>query len=133
MQTFVEAGAPVVTVEQVLASLRKLRVVAVEVEYALQEEIAKRLAADSIPFAKEYVLGPRNRIDFLVQGGIGIEAKMGKPNSGRVGAQVERYAAFPQITAIILVVERSVFHYRRLVNGKPVHYISLSKLWGIAL
>jgi len=116
-----------------LASLRRLRVQAVRLEYGLQDDIAAQLSADGIPFAKEYKLAPRNRIDFLVPSGIGIEVKKGKPNAGQVASQIERYSRFDSIQTLVLVVERNVFDYASSANGKPVHYVSLSKLWGIAL
>lgn len=126
-------GGPVPSVEQVLASLRELRVQNVTQEHALQAEIARRFGDDGIPYEKEHTLGPRNRIDFLIPGGIGVECKKGKPNAGEVMAQVERYCRFEAITTLILVVERNVFTYDQAANGKPVHYIALNKQWGIAL
>lgn len=122
-----------IPVESVLASIRRLRVSNVGLEYALQDAIAEQLAQDQIPFVKEYKLAPRNRIDFLIPGGTGIEVKKGKPNSRQVMVQVERYCEFEDIEALILVVERSVFQYEDRVNFKPVYYIALNKLWGIAL
>jgi hypothetical protein len=122
------------TVEDVLASLRRLRVHIVTVEYDLQDAIAKQLAEDRISFEKECRLAARNRIDFLIPGGIGVEVKKGKPNSGQVAAQIERYCQFEVVQTLILVVERNVAtHLNRSENDKPVHYIALNKLWGIAL
>lgn len=120
-------------IEDVLASLRRLRVQHVMYEYTLQDAIAKQLAADGISYQKEYRLGPHNRIDFLLPGGIGIEAKKGKWDSGRVAEQVERYCRFETISQLVLVIERCVFWHDRSTGGKPVHYIALNKLWGIAL
>jgi hypothetical protein len=85
-----------------------------------------------ISFKKEYSPAPRNRIDFLVDGGIGIEVKKGKPNRTQVCAQLERYAAFDCIRAIILVVERSV-NIPREVKGKQCVLFGLNRLWGVAL
>lgn len=123
---------PVVPVEQVMASLRRLRVQAVGLEYGLQAKIAERFDADGIPYIKEARLGPRNRIDFLC-GAIGVECKKGQPNSTEVKAQIERYCGFDSVQTLILVVERHVYTHSRSAGGKPVHYISLAKLWGIAL
>lgn len=120
-------------IEAVLASLRKLRVRNIGVEHALQRGIAGRFDADGISYSKEHKLGARNRIDFLIPGGVGVEVKKGKPNSAEVQAQVERYCGFAAVTELVLVVERSVFEYKQSANGKPVHYIALNKLWGISL
>lgn len=133
MQAQLDVSAPSPAIEQVLASLRRLRVQNVGLEYDLQAEIARRFVADGIPFAKEYVLAPRNRIDFLVPGGIGVECKKGKPNSVQLAAQVERYCAFDSVTTLIMVIERNIFDYSPVVHDKPVHYVALNKLWGIAL
>lgn len=122
-----------VLVEQVLASLRRLRVQSIGLEYDLQALIAEQFDRDGIPYVKEYKLGPRNRVDFLVAGGIVVEVKKGKPNSGELAAQADRYAAFEVVADVILVVERNVFNYHQEANGKPVHYVALNKLWGIAL
>lgn len=121
------------TVDAVLSSLRRLRVLNVGLEYSLQDAIAKQFDTDGIPYAKEYVLGPRNRIDFLIPGGIGVEVKKGKPNSVQLQAQAERYCRFDAVQTLVLVVERNVIDYDPVVNGKPVHYVALNKLWGIAL
>jgi hypothetical protein len=133
MQSLIHLDQVGPTIEEVLASLRRLRIQTIGLEHDLQSEIAQRFNTDGIPYAKEHQLGPRNRIDFLIPGGIGVEVKKGKPNSGQVMAQVERYAGFPVITHLVLVVERNVFTYDRSANGKPVHYVALNKLWGISI
>lgn len=133
MQQSFQFGTGPVSIDQVLASLRRLRVQIVGMEYDLQADIAAQFDKDGVTYSKEHKLGPHNRVDFLIAGGIGVEVKKGKPNSRQVMAQVERYAQFPQITALVLVVERNVFQYDRSANGKPVYYISLAKQWGIAL
>lgn len=122
-----------VDVHDVLSSLRRLRVTTAQNEYEIQNLIAQKLEEHGIPFVKEHRLGPRNRIDFLIPGGIGIEVKQGKPNSGAVQKQVERYAAFDEVTSLVLLVQQNVATYPHAANGKPVHYVSLSKQWGISL
>lgn len=121
------------TVEEVIASLRRLRIQPITYESELHDQIAERLRTDGIAYQHEVTLGPRNRIDFMVPPGIGIEVKKGKPTSSDLTAQAERYAAFDQIRAIILVVERNVFWYPEAIDEKPVHYIACNRLWGIAL
>lgn len=133
MQPTLPLDQPAPNIHEVLASLRRLRILAVDVEYTLQETIARQFTRDGIAFAKEFQLGTRNRIDFLLPGGIGVEVKKGKPYAEEVMAQVDRYCRFDQVTRLVLVVERNVFRYEKSANGKPVHYIALNKLWGIAL
>jgi len=115
-----------------LTALQSIRVNLVKDEYLLQDIIAKALDDAGITYSKEYKLAPRNRIDFLVDGGIGIEVKKGKPYTRQVVEQLKRYAAFSEITAIILVVERNL-DIPKEINGKQCCSFGLNKLWGIAL
>jgi len=116
---------------QIIEALNKLRVNPVNEEFDLQREIAKIFDESDIKYQKEYVLGPRNRVDFLVNG-IVIEAKKGKPNKVQVIAQLQRYAAFLEVKGIILVVEKNL-DIPKEINGKPCKSFGLNKLWGIAL
>lgn len=103
----------------------------VDDEYELQHKIAEQLIKAGIPFKKEYVLGPRNRVDFMIDGCI-IEVKKGKPNKQQVIRQLERYTGFSEVTSVILVVETSL-DIPREVNSKKCFSFGLNKLWGIAL
>jgi len=104
----------------------------VDDEYQLQKAIAEVLAKNGISFTKEYKLGPRNRVDFMVSGGICIEVKKGKPYSAQVMKQLERYAASKEVSVIILVIEWNM-DLPREINGKPCISFGLNKLWGIAI
>lgn len=115
----------------VLKALRKIRSHVLIDEYKLHQLISKELYAEGISFRNEVLLGPRNRIDFLTDSGIGIEAKKGKPNELSVLKQLERYATFDQVKGLILVIERYM-DLPEQINGKPVVSIGLRKLWGIA-
>ena len=70
---------------------------------------------------REVRLGPPDRIDFLMHWGLGIEVKIaGQP--GDVWRQLERYAASPRVSSLLLVTTR-VRHVRGLpasVGGKPL-------------
>jgi hypothetical protein len=117
---------------EVLKALSKLRINPVMDEYELQNKIAVVLAAEGISFVREYKLGPRSRVDFLTGDGIAIEVKKGKPNKSQVINQLEKYAAFDDVSEIILVVEKNL-DIPREINGKPCISFGLNKLWGIAL
>lgn len=117
--------------EVILKILGQIRSVYFRDEYAIQKRIAELLTANEVDFQVEYSLDRRNRVDFLA-GGTLIEVKAGKPNSQRLASQVERYAQFPEVEAVVIVVERNVFRVPLCVNGKPVHYVSLSSNWGVA-
>ena len=79
----------------------------------------------------EVRLGPHRRIDFMC-GSIGIEIKRGRPTAKALLPQVEKYLQSDEVSALILVVERTTNLPRTILN-KPVHILSLNKLWGISL
>ncbi|WP_196606551.1 hypothetical protein [Pectinatus frisingensis] len=123
-----------VTLDKMKNILESVRVSAVTEEIELQNIIAQILSDNSIPFAKEYRLGPRNRIDFFIPDiGIGIEVKKGKPHYRQVYQQLCRYCNFDNLTGIILVVERNLTGIPAEINNKPCVVIGLNRLWGIAI
>jgi len=117
---------------EVILSLQNIRINLVRDEFKLQNIIAQQFNQSGIGYDREYKLAPRNRIDFLVAGGIGVEVKKGKPYRRQVIEQLERYTAFPEISTMILVVERNL-DIPKKINGKKCYSIGLNKLWGIAL
>lgn len=119
----------------VVASVRRLRVANMDREFDLQGVLAQQLGSDGIPYEREFRLGPGNVIDFYIPGaGVGIEVKKGKPHStARVLAQVERYAAFACVKAIVVAVEGKVHANATTRNGKPVVIMNLAKQWGVTL
>lgn len=117
--------------EQVVSALKRIRCHVITDEYKLHNMIAQQLTAAGISFKHEVPLAPRNRIDFLTDDGIGIEAKKGKPNEQSVYKQLERYAGFDEVKGLILVIERYM-DLPETINGKPVVSIGLRKLWGIS-
>lgn len=120
------------SLDEVLRALSDIRVEVTLEEYDLQMVVAERLTSAGICYHREHFLGPRNRIDFLVDGGIGIEVKKGKPARAKVMRQLQRYTSSPEIKAVILVVERNV-NISREMNGKTCISFGLNKLWGVAL
>jgi hypothetical protein len=94
-------------------------------EGALQRSLEEALTASGVPFEREARLGPANRIDFLVQGGLGIEAKVRYPRRA-IYRQLVRYAEVEQITALVLVTATSL-GLPPLVNGKPLFYVSIGR------
>ena len=117
--------------ERVYEALQSLRAPIQQGEYDLHRLVMAALEEAGIPYLHEYVLGPRCRID-LMCGGVGIEVKRGRPERGRLMAQLSRYAASPEVRGLIVVAERSV-NLPRTLGGKPVQLLCLNRLWGIAL
>ena len=115
----------------VCAALRELRSPFALYESDIHGWVAEQLTLSGLEYRHEAVIGKGCRIDFLVDG-IGIEIKKGKPNPKTVQAQLTRYAACGEVTALIVLSHRSLPLPERIL-GKPVKVIPLSQLWGIAL
>jgi hypothetical protein len=98
-------------------------------EHVLQAGIAQVLAAAGIAAVAEVRLTDRDRIDFLATP-VGIEVKVaGTPAA--VERQLRRYAASPQIEALILVTNRARHRsVPREIGGKPVRVVFLSGVTG---
>jgi hypothetical protein len=102
-------------------------------EQEIHDRITTALMAAGIAHQHEVRIGKGCRVDFLCDGGVAIEVKRGKPHTGRVAAQVRRYAACPDVCAVVLVLERALIHTIAEANGKPVCVVALSRNWGIAV
>ena len=60
------------------------------------------------------------------------EVKKGRPASSDLTRQLRRYLASDELDAVIVVTQRGIALPGTLC-GKPVHLISLNRLWGVAL
>lgn len=116
---------------RVAEALGTIRCGASAAEEELHAQAAQALGAAGIEAAHEVRLAPRCRIDFMA-GGIGIEIKKKRPERAKLIAQLARYAACPQVRALIVVAPRGVDLPRR-ISGKPVTMLALERLWGISL
>ncbi len=112
-------------------ALSALRVSPAPQERELHRLIAGALEGAGLPFLHEARLGPRCRIDFLA-GRVGIEVKKGKVNRRLLRAQAEKYLAFQQVEALLLVTGAGA-DLPGLLQGKPVKVFGLNRLWGVAL
>ena len=94
-------------------------------EALLQEDVEARLRSAKIPFAREKVLGPADRVDFLVDGHIAVECKL---RCGRKAMyrQLQRYARHDCVDALILVTLTPTGMPADLL-GKPVYVVSLGR------
>lgn len=89
-------------------------------EKELQRGIARVLTEAGLAFEREFNLGEAGTIDFLVEGGVGIEAKI-KGALTAVTIQVHRYTRQPELRE--LVVATTLARHRNIpdsMNGKPV-------------
>lgn len=98
-----------------------------DTETSLQAAIGETLTAAGIPFAAEHRLDPGSRIDFFCDG-IGIEAKI---RGGRLAIwrQLERYACFNEIRALIMIGSVAMPTGVTRCGGKPFRFVSLGKAW----
>lgn len=120
-----------VLLEKVEKALAVLRVPPTPGEYDLHRLVAEALKAADLHYRHEVALGPRCRIDFLV-GNVGIEIKKGHVNARRLRAQAEKYLAFEEVGALMLVTMGRA-DVPGAMMGKKVRVFGLNRLWGVSL
>jgi len=119
--------------EAVLAALHAIRARRLDDEIAyLHPLVSGALGNAGIGHRHEVKLGPRSRVDFLTDAGVAVEVKKSRPRRADLMRQLEKYAAHDAISAIVLVLERSV-PLPDTIGGKPVRSVSLNMLWGPAV
>ncbi len=96
-------------------------------EVELQDGIAQVLDDADIVFQREVRLSSGDRIDFLLESGVGIEVKEIAGAVVPVLRQLQRYAASDRVSSLILVTARHC--HAQLppdVGGKPLAVVCLS-------
>lgn len=94
-------------------------------EALLQQDIETLLGLRQIKFERETRLGPGERIDFLVEGGIGVEVKVRYPKRS-IFRQLVRYAEHERISSLILV-SGTAMGLPTAVLGKPLFSVPLGR------
>ena len=117
--------------ESVLEALRAMRPPYALYEADLHRMVAERLAECGFVFQHEATVSRGCRIDYLV-GDVGVEIKKGKPRPTDLQKQLSRYAQSESVRSLIVLSWCSVDLPER-INGKPVHALALSQLWGVSL
>ena len=115
----------------VLSALEELRSPFALYETDIHQMVEKRLTEAGIAFTHEAKIGPGCRIDYLA-GNVGIEIKKGKPDARALSAQLARYAGCDQISALVVLTQRSV-SLPKCIGSIPVYGLVLNQLWGVAL
>jgi len=118
--------------DEVVRVLGALRAPQAAQEAELQQTVEDCLRESGIAFTREAVLGPRARIDFLTESGVGIELKKGRPESRSLRRQLERYAEYEKVQSLVVLTQKSALLPAK-VKGKACVQISLNQLWGVAL
>lgn len=89
-------------------------------EAELQAAIEKVLVISEAQFTKEAVLSSKDRVDFLLDSGIGIEVKIGG-SAMQLARQVRRYCESDKITGLLVVVTKSkLLDLPKELNSKPI-------------
>lgn len=89
-------------------------------EAELQVAIEKVLIIAGAQFTKEAVLSNKDRVDFLLGSGIGIEVKIGG-SAMQLARQVRRYCESDKITGLLVVVTKSkLLDLPKELNSKPI-------------
>lgn len=108
--------------EKVVDHLKKFRFQATT-EAEFQVAIAHALGTGGFKFRAEVRLSPKDRIDFLLDSGVGIEVKT-NGTAAAAERQLRRYAESEQVKALVLMTSRSqVAVQPRLINSKRIRTV----------
>ena len=90
-------------------------------EAELQEQLSEVFTRFGVKHQREVVLSPRDRIDFLCEGGLGIEVKLRAPKT-EVLRQLLRYLEHDSIKSVTLVTSsmQLALCVPATMAGKPV-------------
>jgi|SRR5579871_1510032 len=114
----------VLDVKSIVEAIRTHKFIYVT-EKELQEGIAQVLKEKNIPFEREKRIGPKEVIDFLVAGCIGLEVKT-KGSPSDVARQLLAYAACECVKELVLVTGRArLGRLPEELLGKKIHVITL--------
>lgn len=113
-------------VSKILSILSQTRV-SLSHEKTSQEEIESALTRGGISFIREYRLSAKDIPDFYIDG-IALEIKLRGHQKMSVFKQLERYAAYSEVDAVILATNMSM-GLPEQINGKPAYYVSLGMAW----
>jgi hypothetical protein len=88
-------------------------------EEEVQRAIAAVLTEQRYEFEREVRLAATDRIDFLIESGIGVEVKI-QGSALAATRQLLRYAEHPRVRELILFTTRSQIVVPSELGGKPV-------------
>lgn len=99
-------------------------------EKATQADLHDALLRIYEPHAvrREARLGARDIPDFLIETRLVIELKGPRHRAPQVWRQLNRYAAYPQVEAIILATSKAMA-LPRVCGGKPLLVVNLGRAW----
>lgn len=92
------------TTEEFVAIMQRYRIQHTS-ERELQAAVAEVLERNGVEFQRECVLSAGERIDFLLEDGVGVEIKI-HGSAAQVARQLQRYAKCDGISALVLMTSR---------------------------
>ena len=119
-------------IKKTINALEALRTPAVIDELELQNMVEAALLQNNIEYKREARCGKGCRVDFLLSAGVAVEVKARRRPYKTLMAQLKRYAACETVTAIIFVTNDTA-HLPSSINEKPLIYLNLKRLWGVAI
>lgn len=97
-------------------------------EKAAQAAIAGALDTAAIRYEREVRLGDGDVIDFMFDGGLGMEVKLRGAGRMAIWRQLERYARHDSVKALLLA-SNTAMGLPATILGKPAYYHSLGRNW----
>lgn len=116
--------------ELILQAVRGMNYLPCENEAQLELQVIGRLERAGIAFRRQYVASKKDRFDFLVGEGIVLELKV-DGSTGMLLRQVERYAQYDYVTAILVITTRASHRQLRdigTIHGKSVGVVHVGWL-----
>ena len=119
-------------IERAIGAIKALRPPAVIDEIELQDMVEAALKENDIEYKREARCGKNCRVDFLLPCGTALEIKARRRPYKALMAQLSRYAACDEISAIVLVTNDAA-HIPAKLCGKPLLYLNVKRQWGVAV
>ena len=119
-------------IKKTINALEALRPQAVLDEIELQDMVEAALLQNNIEYRREARCGKGCRVDFLLSGGVAVEVKARRRPYKTLLSQLKRYAQCETVSAIIFVTNDAA-HLPAQIEEKPLIYLNLKRLWGVAL
>ena len=110
----------------IVAAIERARI-QLATEDQAQVDIGRALAAAGLDARREVVLDAANRVDFMV-GEVAVEAKV-RGTKRAIWRQVERYAARPEVSAVVIATAVAFPRDLGMLHDKPILVASLSRGW----
>lgn len=92
-------------------------------EDLLQQDVEALFRREGVPYQREFILGPADRVDFLVDGRIAVELKI-RARKRVIYGQLVRYAAHDIVESLVLA-SVTPMGIPPMANGKVVHVVPL--------